>query len=310
MEIISTYIESLDKILGGGVINPSTILIAGTAGTGRTTLGIQSLCTAAKEGENVLYVAVTPKSANDVREILSRFDFFEESIHIHTFEISLAERDPLTMLVELGNIVASKKPDRILIDPVTPLGFGFPEAERRRFMYSLSSAIQEWKGVVYLTGILERDEIHGSVISDIVDGILYLSQETTRFKTNRSIEIIKMSGMSYMEGKHDFEITNDGITIHPTATHGKQRSPITYEPYIEDLAPEMDLVMRSMIEKKEASPEDISTATGVEESRVTEILAHLEQLGYVIRTNGQGSERYKTVLTGIGQASSVDKMTS
>ncbi|MBN2488843.1 MAG: circadian clock protein KaiC, partial [Methanosarcinaceae archaeon] len=43
MEIRSTGIAGLDEILGGGVIPPSTILIAGTAGTGRTTLGIQSL---------------------------------------------------------------------------------------------------------------------------------------------------------------------------------------------------------------------------------------------------------------------------
>ena len=47
---------------------------------------------------------------------------------------------------------------------------------------------QEWKAIVYLTGVLKMEEIHGSVISDIVDSILYLSQETTSFKKVRKVE--------------------------------------------------------------------------------------------------------------------------
>ncbi|MEZ5334174.1 MAG: ATPase domain-containing protein [Methanolobus sp.] len=132
----STGIQGFDEILGGGVSVPSTLLIAGTPGSGRTTLGIQSLCEAAKNGENVLYIGVSTKSESAIREGLSNYSFYHDSVNIHTFSISSVERDPLTMLVDLGNTVASLKPDRILIDPVTPMGFGFPEAERRRFMYS------------------------------------------------------------------------------------------------------------------------------------------------------------------------------
>ncbi len=215
MEIVSTGIEGLDEVLGGGVLSPSTTFIAGTPGTGRTTLGMQSLCAAAKKGEKVLYVAISPKPEALIRQILSRFSFFEESIIIRTFNVSSVERDPLTMLVELGNIVSSLKPDRILIDPVTPIGFGFPEAERRRFIYSLNAALNEWDAVVYFTGTLESGAVKSNVISDIVDNIIYLSQNFDTHITRRYIELMKVSGMSSIQGEHTFEIGTDGISVYP-----------------------------------------------------------------------------------------------
>ncbi len=215
LDIVSTGIEGLDEVLGGGVLSPSTTFIAGTPGTGRTTLGMQSLCAAAKKGEKVLYVAISSKPEGLIRQILSKFSFFEENINIRTFNVSSVERDPLTMLVELGNIVSSLKPDRILIDPVTPIGFGFPEAERRRFMYSLNAAINEWNAVVYFTGTLEPDNVKSNVISDIVDNIIYLSQNFDTHITRRYIRLMKVSGMPSIQGEHTFEIGSDGISVYP-----------------------------------------------------------------------------------------------
>ncbi len=218
MEIVSTGIEGLDEVLGGGVLSPSTTFIAGTPGTGRTTLGMQSLCAAAKNGEKVLYVAISSKSEALIRQFLARFSFFEESINIRTFNVSSVERDPLTMLVELGNIVSSLKPDRILIDPITPIGFGFPEAERRRFIYSLNAALNEWNAVIYFTGTLESEAVKSNVISDIVDNIIYLSQNFDTHITRRYIKLMKVTGMSSIQGEHTFEIGTDGISVYPKDT--------------------------------------------------------------------------------------------
>ncbi len=223
MDIVSTGIEGLDEILGGGVLSPSTTFIAGTPGTGRTTLGMQSLCAAAKKGEKVLYVAISSKPEALIRQILARFSFFEENINIRTFNVSSVERDPLTMLVEMGNIISSLKPDRILIDPVTSIGFGFPEAERRRFMYSLNAAINEWDAVVYFTGTLEPDNVKSNVISDIVDNIIYLSQNFDTHSTRRYIKLMKVSGMPSIQGEHTFDIGTDGISIYP-----KDIAPVNY----------------------------------------------------------------------------------
>ncbi|WP_407355427.1 RAD55 family ATPase [Methanolobus sp. WCC5] len=218
METRSTGIPGFDEILGGGIVVPSTILIAGNPGSGRTIMGVQSLCEAARNGENVLYVCISTKSESSVRENLASYDFYEESLNIRTFSVSSVERDPLTMLVELGNFVASLKPDRILIDPVTPIGFGFPEAERRRFMYSLNAAIGEWNAIVYLTGTMSQTDVCRSVVSDTVEGIVYLSQDIQRRGNHRIIKIMKMNRPDYIDGEHTFDISNNGIVIYPRIT--------------------------------------------------------------------------------------------
>ncbi|WP_321430167.1 ATPase domain-containing protein [uncultured Methanolobus sp.] len=225
METKFTGIDGFDEILGGGITAPSTILIAGNAGSGRTILGVQSLCEAAHNGEKVLYICITTQSENSIREALSEYSFYQESLSIHIFNVSSVERDPLTMLVELGNIVNSIKPDRILIDPITPIGFGFPEAERRRFIYSLNSAIVEWNAIVYLTGTMSKSDVCRSVISDVTDGIVYLSQEIQRRGSKRMITIIKMNRPNYLDGEHTFSITGNGIAIYPRIT-----APVIEEP--------------------------------------------------------------------------------
>jgi circadian clock protein KaiC len=219
LEIRSTGIPGLDKILGGGIPRPCTILLAGNPGTGRTTLGIQSLCYAAAMGEKVLYVCPTSRSEKSVREALSGYDFYDDSLKIRTYSISSAERDPLTMLVDLGNTVANMKPDRVMIDPVTPIGFGFPEAERRRFMYSLNTAMGEWNAIVYMTGTMTSTDVCRSVISDIADGVIYLSQKIGRVHDDRRLKVIKFNGINYLDGEHSFEISGSGADIYPRLEH-------------------------------------------------------------------------------------------
>lgn len=219
MELKSTGIPGLDEILGGGVPRPSIILLAGNPGTGRTTLGIQSLCYAAAQGEKVLYVCPTSKSEKAIRESLSGYSFYNDSLSIRTYSISSVERDPLTMLVDLGNAVASMKPDRVMIDPVTPIGFSFPEAERRRFMYSLNSAMGEWDAIVYLTGTMTTSELCRSVISDIADGVIYLSQKIGKVNNDRRLKVIKFNNASYREGEHSFEISETGVNLYPRLKH-------------------------------------------------------------------------------------------
>lgn len=215
LEIKSTGIPGLDEILGGGVIVPSTILIAGNPGTGRTTIGIQALCSAAKDGENTLYIGITSKSEDNLRDIFSRYEFYDEKVNIRTFNISSVERDPLTMLVELGNIVASIKPDRVVIDSVTPIGFGFAEAERRRFIYSLNAAINEWNAIVFLTGTMSTNDLCRSVITDIVDGVIYISQNIEHRRSKRCIRVVKFNSFNYIQGEHAFDISNAGMRAYP-----------------------------------------------------------------------------------------------
>ena len=66
-------IDGLDDILGS-FKTPSTILIAGTAGVGKTTMALQMLSNAAKLGEKTLYIPLTTESPEKLRMFLSTSD--------------------------------------------------------------------------------------------------------------------------------------------------------------------------------------------------------------------------------------------
>jgi circadian clock protein KaiC len=56
MKQVISGITGLDEIIGGGLIRPSIILIAGVTGTGKTTSTMQSIFNAAREDEICLYI--------------------------------------------------------------------------------------------------------------------------------------------------------------------------------------------------------------------------------------------------------------
>ncbi len=213
-------IDGLDDILGG-FKTPSTILIAGTAGVGKTMMALQMLSNAAKLGEKTLYIPLTTESPEKLRMFLSIFDFFDESVQIHEINRPVAEKDPLTTLIDMGNVIASINPDRVVIDPITPLGFGFIEQEKRRFIYTFDSMVQEWNSLVLLTGELLDTELHNCVISHLADGIIYLSKENVGYRTKHYLQILKMRGVNpkvrprFMSRKYRCGMTSKGISVYP-----------------------------------------------------------------------------------------------
>ncbi len=217
---ISCGIKGLDTILGR-MISPSTVLIAGTAGVGKTIMSLQMLSDASKNGERSLYIPITTESKDKLRLYNSTLEFFDNSFEMHTINRQLAEKDPLTTLIEIGNIIESVKPDRLVIDPITPLGFGFIEQEKRRFFYTLDSMLQERDMLTFLVAELMKPELHNSVISHLSDGIIYLTREDKSSRADHHIEFMKMRGIDpgkrseITSHKYLYDISSTGFTVYP-----------------------------------------------------------------------------------------------
>ncbi|MBP2030735.1 circadian clock protein KaiC [Methanohalophilus levihalophilus] len=194
LQNVPCYIEGMDDILGG-FKSPAAILIAGSAGVGKTTMALQMLANAAKAGEKALYIPLTTETAERFRLSLSTFKFLDDSVEVHEINRANAEKDPLSTLIDIGNVITSVNPDRIVIDPITPIGFGFVEQERRRFFYTLDSMIRESNALTFLIGELEKEEIHKNVASHLTDGIIYLSRSSRESRSYQEMEILKMRGV-------------------------------------------------------------------------------------------------------------------
>lgn len=218
MKLCPSGIAYLDKILGGGLPKPSLILIAGSAGVGKTTLALQSLSAAAANGEKALYIPITSQSPEKLMDYLHNYTFFNDNIIVHPVDRSTAEKDPLTILLDIGTIMASVNPDRVVLNPLTTLGFGFPVSEIRRFYYSFDAMLQDWSAQTLVTGELSRQEVHNSILSHITDGVIYLDQRTIGNRTTRKMDIIKMRGVgktSDITRSCEFKIETEGIRIFP-----------------------------------------------------------------------------------------------
>ena len=218
MKLCPSGIAYLDEILGGGLPKPSLVLIAGSVGVGKTTLALQSLSAAAANGEKALYIPITSQSSEKLMDYLHNYTFFNDNIIVRPVDRSTAEKDPLTILLDIGTIMASTNPDRVVINPLTTLGFGFPVSDIRRFYYSFDAMLQDWSAQTLVTGELSRQEVHNSILPHIVDGVIYLDQKTIGNRTVRKMDIIKMRGVgetSDITQSYEFKIETEGIRIFP-----------------------------------------------------------------------------------------------
>ncbi|TGC06751.1 ATPase domain-containing protein [Methanolobus halotolerans] len=217
---VSSGIKSLDELLGG-FKSPAILLIAGTTGVGKTIMSLQMLSEASGLGEKTLYIPITTSKKEKLRMYHSTLDFFDDSFEVHPINRQLSEKDPLTTLIEIGNVIESVKPDRLVIDPITPMGFGFVEQERRRFYYTLDSMLQERDMLTLLVGELVKSELHRSVVSHLSDGIIYLSRGDSGSRADHYMEFIKMRGIDpgkrseITSRKYLYDITSGGFTVYP-----------------------------------------------------------------------------------------------
>jgi len=215
MMLRSTGITGLDEILGG-FPKPSTILIAGTAGVGKTMFMLDSISSVA-EDESTLYIPITTRPVRRV-DFTDTFPFMHESITVHPIDRISAERDPLSALIDIGNAVASSGTDRVAIDPITPLGSAFSEQEQHRFIGTLDSMAHEWGAITLVTGELTASEIHTSVVSHFMDGVLYLSYEESEKHVLRNLRIFKtpnIAGNRALSNIYSFNISTSGVRVFP-----------------------------------------------------------------------------------------------
>jgi|Deesub1362A_J573_1020465.scaffolds.fasta_scaffold00166_53 circadian clock protein KaiC len=220
--LVTTGIAGLDEILGGGFTRPSVVLVGGIAGTGKTTFVVQSIFNAAKYKDEVcLLMPAVGEPIAMINNFMSQFTFYNPDLYeerkIHYLDISkLSLKDtPEEIIDSIREKIETVKPNRVVIDPVTTLGYRFDEAKRREFFYNLFTEMKGWNALVLVTGEFTPEDLPKSLVSYMVDGIIYLSEEADMLKTQRYLTVKKMRGQKYLSGKHSFEITEEGIVVFP-----------------------------------------------------------------------------------------------
>lgn len=215
-----TGITGLDKLVMGGFPVPSTVLIGGVPGTGKTTLAVQTLFHGAKKGEMGVYITAISEPRWVVQKFLSEFTFYDESL-IEKGKVVFLEigRDlfiePEDILHKIKEIVEKYEPHRLVIDPITPIKAALDTTEKtREFLHELFEFLKGFNCSSIVTAELSYESVPKSLEGYMVDGIIILSYPEEKDVRRKFLEVLKMRGTRHVTGKQLVDITPEGILVH------------------------------------------------------------------------------------------------
>ena len=224
----STGIAGLDDILGGGLTAERLYLVEGTPGTGKTTLSIQFLLQGVKQGETGLYITLS-ETADELRAAAATHGWSLD--HLTLFElVSETGLDPeseQTVLypsaVELGETtrevmrqVQETKPRRVVFDSLSEMRLLAQSPLRyRRQILALKQFFSTQKCTVLMLDDRTADPSDLQLHS-IAHGVISLEQSPRDFGAERRrLRVVKMRGIKFRGGYHDFELDTGGLTVFP-----------------------------------------------------------------------------------------------
>jgi len=219
---LQTGIPGLDSMIEGGLPFPSTVLLAGDSGCGKTTFCLQFLFDGARKGEKGLYFTTLSEPTNWMLRFSSRFNFMDKEAigrDIIYFDLGpyfrsrLPPEDRFEALKKaIEDKIVEHMPQRIVIDPITAVA-GLLKGSYREFVFDLSQSLKNWQAVSLLTGESTHDQMNTMEPAYTSDGIILLYNLEHEDGRRRYLEVLKLRGTDHMTGRHLMDISGDGISV-------------------------------------------------------------------------------------------------
>ncbi|HMB44462.1 MAG TPA: circadian clock protein KaiC [Candidatus Methanoperedens sp.] len=219
-ERISSGIPRLDTMLGGkGYFRGSSILVSGTAGTGKTSIAANFANSACERGERCLYFAFEESPSQLTRNMRSIGVDLEPWIRQKLLNI-YAVRPTLygleMHLVKMYKLIREFKPNVVIIDPITNLIAVGSDTEVK----SMLSRLIDFLKADQITGLFTNLSHAGSTfehtefgISSLMDTWLLLRDIEIGGERNRGLYILKSRGMAHSNQIREFLLTDNGIDL-------------------------------------------------------------------------------------------------
>ena len=218
-ERISSGIERLDNMLGGqGYFRGSSILISGTAGTGKTSLAAHFVDAACDRHERSLYFAFEESPSQIGRNMSSIGLDFNSWIDAGLLQIRSSRPMAFGLemhLLEMRKSIDNFQPDVVIIDPITNLTNVGTESDVK-FMLTRLIDYLKTRGITTLcTSLMDREDDGqaGQGISSLMDTWIKLRIFEDGNEHNRGISIIKSRGMAHSNQIREYLITDRGIKL-------------------------------------------------------------------------------------------------
>jgi len=219
-ERISTGIQELDEMLENkGFYRGSTILISGTAGSGKTSLAASFVGAACRRGERCLYFAFEESMSQITRNM--RSIGIDLGPHVKKGLLQFHATRPtmygLEMhLVNMHDLISHYKPDIVVMDPITDFTSVGSQAEVKAAVTRIIDFLKANQITALFTTITSEDESADQSlagISSLIDAWISLRNIENNGERHRGLFILKSRGMSHSNQIRSFLLTNHGIKI-------------------------------------------------------------------------------------------------
>jgi circadian clock protein KaiC len=223
---LATRVPGLDEVLGGGLPEFSFNLIAGTPGSGKTTLAHQIMFALATPERPAIYFTVLGEPPLKMLRYQQQFDYFDNTaINQRVRFVSLSEDaasgDLERVLQCIVDEVSAHSPGLVFVDSFRSVVFASENGGRKvmglqQFVQQLGMLMTSWQATTFLLGEY-FNEIDANPVFTVADGLIWLRQSVQRNSMVRKMEIMKMRGQASRPGLHTFRIDHTGVRVFAPA---------------------------------------------------------------------------------------------
>jgi len=219
-ERITTGIPGLDQMLGGkGFFRGSSILVSGTAGTGKTSIAGYFAAETCKRGEKCIYFSFEESPKQIIRNMHSIGLNLEQYLEagLLNFHASRPTLYGLEMhLVAMHKHIKRFKPDTVVLDPITNLITIGPVGDVKSMLIRLLDFLMEEQITVMFTALSLNTIVNEQTdegVSSLVDAWLLVRDIEYNGERNRGMYVMKSRGMKHSNQVREFLITDEGLSL-------------------------------------------------------------------------------------------------
>jgi circadian clock protein KaiC len=216
---VSSGVVRLDEMLGhGGYYRGSSIVVSGSAGTGKSTLGAQFCAAACARGERALYFAFEETEEEIVRNMQSVGIDLQPALASGLLHFICARPSRLGLeahLLEMQQVVAEMQPAVVVVDPVSDLLRIGTEADVVA-MITRELDFMKARGITALFTVLSAEGWHATgsgLMASLVDTWLVAKFLESAGEHNRMLYVRKARGMAHSHQIRELLLSSEGIDL-------------------------------------------------------------------------------------------------
>ena len=219
-ERVSTGVADLDVMLGGGgVYRGSSVLITGSSGTGKSTVGAHFAAASCARGEPCLYFAFeesVAQIARNMRSIGLDLGSWRDEGLLRILAGRPTASGLETHLATMHKQIREVKPKLVVVDPISSLAEAGTLRDARALLVRLFDYLKTLGITGVFTCLIKRDDIEEATevgISSVIDTWFSLRDIELGGERNRGLYVLKSRGMAHSNQIREFLITPRGVEL-------------------------------------------------------------------------------------------------